>query len=120
MQNKNIPLQEIDSAAERLVNEGKTLMYMAIDGRMLGLIALADQLKPNARECMAALHKMGIATVMITGDNKRTAEAIAGQAGIERVIAEVLPEHKAEEVRKLQQEGLGGMVGDGINDAPAP
>jgi Cu+-exporting ATPase len=107
---------------ERLESEGKTVMLTAIDGRPAGMIAVADTLKDNSREAVERLTQMGVAVYMITGDNRRTAEAIAAQAGIasDHVLAEVLPEHKAEEVGKLQAQGLVvAMVGDGINDTPA-
>ena len=116
-QNIEVTLQE-DS--DRLAEEGKTPMYIAADGKLLGIIAVADILKQSSVEAVKALHAMGIQVAMITGDNKRTAEAIARQAGIDRVLAEVLPQDKAEEVQKLQLEGKKvAMVGDGINDAPA-
>lgn len=105
---------------ERLELEGRTSMLAAVDGVYAGIVAVADTMKETSRQAVERLHKLGIETVMITGDNRRTAEAIAKQAGIRRVLAEVLPEGKAAEVRKLQQEGRKvAMVGDGINDAPA-
>jgi Cu+-exporting ATPase len=106
--------------AERLTGEGKTPVYVAIDGRLAGLLAVADPLKATTREAVARLKKMGLEVVLLTGDNRRTAEAIAREAGIDRVVAGVLPEGKVAEVRRLQQAGqVVAMVGDGINDAPA-
>jgi len=107
---------------EQLEGEGKTVMLAAIDGRPAGLIAVADTLKPRSAEAVSRLRRMGVQVYMITGDNRRTAEAIAAQVGIapDRVLGEVLPEHKAEEVARLQAKGLvTAMVGDGINDTPA-
>ncbi|HOJ10266.1 MAG TPA: heavy metal translocating P-type ATPase [Clostridiales bacterium] len=105
---------------DRLAQEGKTPMFVAFDNKPAGIIAVADVVKESSKPAIEALHKMGIDVVMITGDNKRTAQAIARQIGIDRVLAEVLPEDKANEVKKLQQEGKKvAMVGDGINDAPA-
>ena len=110
----------LEGEAERLWNEGKTVMFLGIDSQVVGIIALADTLKPNARKALDSLHRMGAEVVIITGDNRRTAEAIAREVKVDRVLAEVLPEHKAQEVRKLQAEGrVVAMVGDGINDAPA-
>jgi len=109
-----------DDARAKLENEGKTVMFVEVDGQFSGTIAVADILKANAREAVANLHKLGLEVVMITGDNARAAAVIAEQAGIDRVLAEVLPQDKAAEVKRLQEEGrLVGMVGDGINDAPA-
>ncbi len=109
-----------EKEADRLWAEGKTAMFLAVDNRVAGIIAVADTIKPNAREAVEALHKLGAEVVMLTGDNQRTAEAIAREVGIDRVLAEVLPEHKAQEVKRLQSEGkIVAMVGDGINDAPA-
>jgi P-type Cu+ transporter len=103
-----------------LENQGKTAMILAVDGRPAGLIAVADTIKENARTAVQGLQSIGIEVAMITGDNARTAGTIASQAGIERILADVLPEDKANEVMKLQDEGkIVGMVGDGINDAPA-
>lgn len=103
-----------------LEQQGKTAMLVAVDGICEGIVAVADTIKPTSREAVAALRGMGIDVVMITGDNERTARAIAAEAGIDRVMAEVLPEGKAEAVRKLQAGGVKvAMVGDGINDAPA-
>jgi Cu+-exporting ATPase len=119
MKERGISMDGLGKKADKLFGAGKTVMFLALNSKAVGLIALADTLKPNAREAVQAMHRMGIETVMITGDNRRTAEAIAREAGIERVLADVLPEHKAEEVKKLQDGGVVAMVGDGINDAPA-
>ena len=119
MDDRNIEIT-LQEESDRLANEGKTPMFIAIDGKLEGIIAVADVIKPSSRKAIDKLHKMGIEVVMITGDNKRTAEAIAKQVGIDRVLAEVLPQDKSEEVKKLQAEGKKvAMVGDGINDAPA-
>ncbi len=122
MTDRACELDGLGAAAERLADEGKTSMYVAVDGRVAGVIAVADTLKPNSAETVAKLHDMGLDVYMITGDNRHTAEAVARQAGIEssRVLAEVLPERKAEAIKDLQaQGGVIAMVGDGINDAPA-
>jgi Cu+-exporting ATPase len=120
MKDRGILLDGLEKKAEELSNQGKTPMFVAIDGNSAGIIAVADTLKENSREAVEALHRMGIEVAMLTGDNQRTAEAIARQIGIDRVLAEVLPEVKADEVKKLQAEGKKvAMVGDGINDAPA-
>jgi Cu+-exporting ATPase len=120
IKDRGLSLNGFETEVERLWGKGKTVMFLGVDSQVMGIIAVADTLKPNAREALEELHKMGIETVMLTGDNRRTAEAIAGEAGIDRVLAEVLPEYKAQEVKKLQEEGkIVAMVGDGINDAPA-
>jgi Cu2+-exporting ATPase len=115
-----VPLGAFAASAERLLAEGKTLIFVAVDGRPAGLIAAADTIRPTAASAIAELKALGIEPVMMTGDNRRTAEAVARQVGIERVFAEVLPQDKADGVRQLQQEGkFTAMVGDGVNDAPA-
>jgi P-type Cu+ transporter len=118
-----VPFEEFEQLAARLSGEGKTPMFVAAGGRPAGIVAVADTLKDDSVEAVRALQRMGIEVLMMTGDNERTAKAIARQAGITRVLAEVLPEDKAREVERLQMEnssrGLVGMVGDGINDAPA-
>ena len=115
-----IDTAELERRAEELSQQGMTPMFVAVDGQAGGLIAVADTVKEESAAAVAALHRVGLEVVMMTGDNRRTAEAIARQVGIRRVLAEVLPEDKALEVRRLQDEGkLVGMVGDGINDAPA-
>ncbi len=120
MADKKINLEELESQSDKLASEGKTPMYIAIDNKLAGIIAVADVVKQSSAKAIERLHKMGIQVAMITGDNKRTAEAIAKQVGIDRVLAEVLPQDKANEVKKLQAEGRKvAMVGDGINDAPA-
>jgi P-type Cu+ transporter len=106
--------------AEALELEGKTVMFMALDEKLVGLIGVSDVLKEEAQALVDGLHAMDIEVALVTGDNKRTAEAVAKTLGIDRVLAEVLPEDKAEQVKKLQDDGkCVGMVGDGINDAPA-
>jgi P-type Cu+ transporter len=120
MVESNISLENLEDTSHKLAGEGKTPMYVAIDGKMSGIIAVADTVKENSKKAIEKLHQMGIEVAMITGDNKRTAEAIAKQVGIDRILAEVLPQDKANEVKKLQGEGKKvAMVGDGINDAPA-
>lgn len=120
MQEESIDLQHFEEDAGRLAEEGKTPMYIAVDGRLCGIIAVADVVKKSSSRAIQTLQEMGLEVVMITGDNKKTAEAIARQVGIRRVLSEVLPQDKSAEVRKLQEEGHKvAMVGDGINDAPA-
>jgi Cu+-exporting ATPase len=120
MKDEKIKLNGLETKADELWKDGKTVMFLGVDGKAAGLIGLADTLKTNAGVLVAGIRRMGIEVAMVTGDNRRTAEAIAREAGIERVLAEILPENKSEEVRKLQDEGrVVAMVGDGINDAPA-
>ena len=117
---EGVEAKALEADAQRLEGEGKTAILLALDGAPAGVIAVADTVKPDSADAIGALRKLGLEVVMISGDNARTAEAIAREVGIERVLAEVLPEDKALEVRRLQDEGkLVAMVGDGINDAPA-
>lgn len=120
MEKENIQLGPSTKEIVRLENEGKTVMMLGIDGQLAGLIAVADTIKESAKSGVEALTRKGIEVIMITGDNPRTAGAIASKLGIQRVLAEVLPDQKEAEVRKIQAEGkIVAMVGDGINDAPA-
>ena len=140
LEERNVSLAELEAESDRLAEEGKTPMYVALEDhagtagmRLAGIVAVADVLKKSSAEAVARLHKMGIEVAMITGDNQKTAAAIAGQAGIDRVLAEVLPQDKAAEIKKLQAEhtetsmnhpdrgkrNYVAMIGDGINDAPA-
>jgi ATPase, P-type (transporting), HAD superfamily, subfamily IC/heavy metal translocating P-type ATPase len=120
MDERNISLAELESESDRLAEEGKTPMYITADQKIAGIIAVADVVKASSVQAIKVLQSMGIEVAMITGDNKKTAGAIAKQVGIEKVLAEVLPQDKSNEVKKLQTEGRKvAMVGDGINDAPA-
>ena len=120
MDTESVAVTALDETAATLAAEGKTPMYVAVDGCPAGLVAVADTIKPDSVAAIAQLRSMGLEVTMLTGDNPRTAQAIASQVGVDRVLAEVLPQDKAHEVRKLQLEGARvGMVGDGINDAPA-
>jgi len=120
MDERAVNVDEKWELSQKLAGEGKTPMYISAEGSLAGIIAVADTVKENSRKAVAGLKEMGIEVVMISGDNKRTADAIARQVGIDRVLADVLPENKAEEIKKLQAEGKKvAMVGDGINDAPA-
>jgi Cu+-exporting ATPase len=117
---RGIDLAALAADAERLEGDGKTAMFVAIDEQLAGVVAVADTLKETSARAVAEMKRMGLEVVMMTGDNRRTAEAIAAQAGIDRVLAEVLPQEKAGEVSRLQTEGKRiAMVGDGVNDAPA-
>ena len=120
MQDRKIALRKLEEISDKLAAEGKTPMYIAINNKIAGIIAVADIVKESSAKAIMKLHDMGIEVAMITGDNKKTAEAIARQVGIDKVLAEVLPQDKSSEVKKLQSEGrFVAMVGDGINDAPA-
>ncbi len=120
MTDSRVDFSELKSKLGELEDEAKTAMLVAVDGKIAGIIAVADTLKEDSIQAIAELEKMGLETAMITGDNQRTAAAIARQVGITRVLAEVLPEDKAAEIRRLQEQvGIVAMVGDGINDAPA-
>jgi Cu+-exporting ATPase len=120
MIDNTISVDALEDQVSRLELEGKTAMITAIESKALGIIAVADTLKEHSVEAIQQLQKMGLEVVMLTGDNKRTANAMAKKIGVTRVLAEVLPGDKANEIKKLQNEGkFVGMVGDGINDAPA-
>jgi len=120
MADRKVDLGPLSADAARLSSQGKTPMFVAIDGKAMGIIAVADTPKEHSKEAVAGLRALGLEVVMLTGDNRRTAEAIAAEMGITRVIAEVLPQDKMDVVKKLQAEGrVVAMVGDGINDAPA-
>jgi P-type Cu+ transporter len=120
IESEGISTEMLDQSAAMLEKSGKTCVFAAIDGKPAGIIALADTIRPSATEAVSLLKKMGLEVVMLTGDRRQTASAIAGQAGIERVLSEVQPGDKAGEIRRLQSNGrVVAMVGDGINDAPA-
>jgi len=120
MQARSYPMNDLGKDVERLQAEAKTAMLVAVDEQVRGIIAVADTVKDGSLEAIAELHRMGLKVVMITGDNQKTAEAIARQVGIETVLAEVLPDGKSTEIKKLQESGaIVAMVGDGVNDAPA-
>jgi len=120
MQDRRIEIDHLGEHATKLADQGKTPIFIAVDAKAAGIIAVADPLKDDSVRAVSQLKKLGLEVIMITGDNRRTAEAIAKQVGIDRLLAQVLPEDKAFEIKKLQLEGkIVGMVGDGINDAPA-
>ena len=110
----------LQTESQALAEQGKTSMFLAVDDRAVGIVAVSDTPKPTSRQAVGELQSMGLEVVMLTGDNARAAEAVAGQVGVKRVEAEVLPQDKAQAVRRLQEKGaVVAMVGDGINDAPA-
>ncbi len=121
MMESSVQLNGLEAEAKRLQSEAKTVVWVAVDEKAVGLLGIADTLKPGSREAVGELQQLGLTVVMMTGDNTATAQAIAGEVGIDRVLAEVLPGEKAAHIQKLQSEGVGlvAMVGDGINDAPA-
>lgn len=120
MDERGIDVAQIAQRLDELLRAGKTLTIVAIDSKLAGVVAVQDTPRRSAKAAVAGLRELGIEVAMLTGDNRQTAEAVARELGIERVLAEVLPEHKAEEVKRLQSEGkFVAMVGDGINDAPA-
>lgn len=117
---RKIDLLDMESAMETLERDGKTAMLIAVDNKLEGIVAVADTVKETSKEAIARLKELGLDVIMLTGDNQRTAEAIASQVGVSHVIAEVLPEQKSDKVKELQDQGKNvAMVGDGINDAPA-
>jgi Cu+-exporting ATPase len=120
METKGLHLDGLDARAVEMSNQGKTLMFVASDGVVIGAIAVADVLKQEAPEVVSRLHDMGMEVIMLTGDSQRTAEAVASRLAVDRVIAQVLPQNKADVVKELQRQvNVVAMVGDGINDAPA-
>jgi len=120
MRNHKVPIENLENYVEKLEKEGKTVLIVAIDGKAAGLLAVSDTIKEHSKDAVKTLQEMKLKVVMLTGDTKRTAEAIAKQLGINEVLAEVLPAEKVDEIRKLQNQGrFVAMVGDGINDAPA-
>ena len=117
---RGVSLTQLESAADTLAEQGRSLVYLARDGQLLGFLALSDRLKENAERAVTALRALGLRTVLVTGDRRSAAAAVAAQVGVDEVEAEVLPAGKMTTVRKYQQRGLRvGMVGDGINDGPA-
>ena len=117
---RKIDLLDMEASMETLERDGKTAMLIAVDNKLEGIVAVADTVKETSKEAIARLKELGLDVIMLTGDNQRTAEAIASQVGVSHVIAEVLPEQKSDKVKELQDQGKNvAMVGDGINDAPA-
>ena len=121
MTGRAVHLNGLEAEARRLGSQAKTTMWVAVDGQAIGVIAAADTVKPGSQEAVDSMHRLGLQVMMITGDNQATAEAIAREVGIDKVLAEVLPGDKVTEIKRLQEEDIGwvAMVGDVINDAPA-
>jgi Cu+-exporting ATPase len=120
MAERGVDVTALGGAADRLAAEGNSVIYVARDGRPAGLLALADVVRPTSKGAIDELHRLGVEVAMITGDQRSVAQAVAGALGIDVVLAEVLPEHKASELARLQRQSkVVAMVGDGINDAPA-
>jgi P-type E1-E2 ATPase len=120
LKERGVDPSPLRAGAEALQNAGETAVFVAVDGRPAGVLGIADRLKPDAGEAVQVLRRKGLRVVMLTGDDRRTAEAVAREAGVDAVVSEVLPGEKAEAVRRMQQEGRRvAYVGDGINDAPA-
>jgi len=119
MQENKIIVKDYEKKIINLENEGKTVMILAVNKKVQGIIAVADTLKEDSKQAISELKEMGLKTIMITGDNERTAKAIANQVGIDDIIADVLPDEKVRKVKQLQKKGFVAFVGDGINDAPA-
>jgi P-type Cu+ transporter len=120
MKERGIAVSDSEVAMEKLESEGKTAMLIAVDQKLAGVVAVADTVKETSKEAIARMRALGLDVIMLTGDNQRTAKAIADEVGIDHILAEVLPEQKSDEIKKLQDQGKKvAMVGDGINDAPA-
>ncbi|MCM3744486.1 heavy metal translocating P-type ATPase [Sporosarcina luteola] len=120
MRSRNVDLHDIESTMEKMENEGKTAMLIAIDGKLAGVVAVADTVKETSKEAIKRMQELGLDVIMLTGDNSHTAEAIGRQVGLTHIIAEVLPDQKSDKIKELQSQGKKvAMVGDGINDAPA-
>ena len=120
MDREQVDVTAFEARVAALTDTGRTAMYVAVDGTLAGIVGVADKIRESAKSAIKELQAMGVQSVMLTGDNRRTAEAVAKQLGLDTVIAEVLPEDKANQIKKLQAEGRKvAMVGDGVNDAPA-
>ncbi len=120
MQDRGVDVAALDALARAVADDGATPVFVAVDGRAAGLLAIADPVKPSSREAVGRLHALGLEVVMLTGDDRRTADSVARAVGVDRVVAEVLPDRKLDEVKRIQAERkVVAMVGDGLNDAPA-